>query len=359
MSSQKSNSSSTKKGSALQSLASGALAGGIARTCTAPIDRVRILYQTSATRRFTLANAWKTCLVIFRDEGVLGFYRGNGASVVRVAPYAATIFTTFDVYEGILNRAFKPDTTSSTTRFCAGSLAGMTAVTLTYPLDVLRARIAADWGQKSRGPRPRGSIWARTIRDCLQEKGFRGLSVRPVFCVIFLLVSSAVKAVTPYVTGCVPSRGGWECVRLFVHRYAGLRPTLVGVVPYAGLNFAIYEGLKDMVVKRHAAREAAASTPTFLSSLVSDGRTGVYVNLSCGALAGLVAQTATYPLHVLRRRQQVKIRDSGIRRFLNISRVPPPPPKFCVAVFLTRVNDCTYLNNVRFMATKMQRYKQV
>ena len=124
------NSSASKGPTAMQSLASGAIAGGLARTCTAPIDRVRILYQTSSTRRFTFSNAWKTSLVIFRDEGVLGFYRGNGASVMRVAPYAATIFTTFDAYERTIRRTMKVDQ-SAATRFCAGSLAGMTAVTLT------------------------------------------------------------------------------------------------------------------------------------------------------------------------------------------------------------------------------------
>ena len=75
-------------------------------------------------------------------------------------------------------------------------------------------------------------------------------------------------------------------------RYAGLSPSLVGIVPYSGLNFAIYEGLKEMVVRR-------------TWKIQSSDHAGLVVNLSCGALAGLIAQTATYPLHVLRRRQQV------------------------------------------------------
>ena len=89
-------------------------------------------------------------------------------------------------------------------------------------------------------------------------------------------------------------------------RYAGLRPTLVGVVPYAGLNFTIYEGLKEIVLEQAT---AAATSSKFLKSsmLVSDGKTAVFVNLCCGALSGLIAQSATYPLHVLRRRQQASI----------------------------------------------------
>ena len=163
-----------KAGKAWHSLASGAIAGALARTCTAPIDRIRILYQTSSTRRFSFANAWKTSLVILRDEGVAGFYRGNGASIVRVAPYAATIFTTFDAYEDTLTTLFDVNH-SAWTRFCAGSLAGMTAVTLTYPLDLLRTRIAAEWGTRPADGGGRGRIWAHTLKACLREKGFPGL----------------------------------------------------------------------------------------------------------------------------------------------------------------------------------------
>ncbi|KAL5539257.1 hypothetical protein UlMin_044326 [Ulmus minor] len=63
------------------------------------------------------------------------------------------------------------------------------------------------------------------------------------------------------------------------------RPTLVGMLPYAGLKFYIYEELK-----RHVPVEYEKT---------------IAMHLSCGALAGLFGQTFTYPLDVVRRQMQV------------------------------------------------------
>lgn len=261
--------SSSKQLPAILRVAAGAFAGCLSRTALAPIDRVKILYQTNAKRQFKFSKAWKTSAVILRDEGIRGFYKGNGASVLRVAPYAATIFTTFDFYEDTLAENFKLQH-GVATRFCAGSLAGMTAVTLTYPLDLLRTRIAATWGQleasstTTRSPASRpvfasngvnGSVWLRTLSGVVKESGFMGL-------------------------------------------FAGLRPTLVGIIPYSGLNFTLYIGLKELVMRK-------SQTYSQNRKVAGDSNLAVMINLSCGGLAGLIAQTFTYPLHVIRRRQQM------------------------------------------------------
>lgn len=64
-------------------------------------------------------------------------------------------------------------------------------------------------------------------------------------------------------------------------------------VPYVGLNFAVYESLKDWLVK---------SKPL---GLVEDNELGVVTRLACGAAAGTVGQTIAYPLDVIRRRMQM------------------------------------------------------
>jgi len=68
--------------------------------------------------------------------------------------------------------------------------------------------------------------------------------------------------------------------------YRGIGPTLIGILPYAGLKFYIYEELK-----RHVPEEQQKS---------------ILMRLSCGALAGLLGQTFTYPLDVVRRQMQVE-----------------------------------------------------
>jgi len=67
--------------------------------------------------------------------------------------------------------------------------------------------------------------------------------------------------------------------------YRGLVATAMGVAPYVGINFAAYEALRGMI------------TPP--------GKTSVARKLLCGALAGSISQTLTYPFDVLRRKMQV------------------------------------------------------
>ncbi|XP_050154287.1 mitochondrial adenine nucleotide transporter ADNT1-like isoform X2 [Malus sylvestris] len=64
-------------------------------------------------------------------------------------------------------------------------------------------------------------------------------------------------------------------------------------VPYVGLNFAVYESLKDWLIK---------SRPF---GLVQDTDLSVTTRLACGAAAGTVGQTVAYPLDVIRRRMQM------------------------------------------------------
>lgn len=69
--------------------------------------------------------------------------------------------------------------------------------------------------------------------------------------------------------------------------FKGLGPTLVGIAPYAALNFAAY----DMVKKHYYATGAPQSAMS---------------NLVLGGLAGTFAASACYPLDTVRRRMQMK-----------------------------------------------------
>jgi solute carrier family 25 (mitochondrial phosphate transporter), member 23/24/25/41 len=69
--------------------------------------------------------------------------------------------------------------------------------------------------------------------------------------------------------------------------YKGLMPTLLGIAPYAALNFALYD-----LAKKH---------------FYEGGRPqGVIPNLLLGAATGTVAATVCYPLDTVRRRMQMK-----------------------------------------------------
>lgn len=67
--------------------------------------------------------------------------------------------------------------------------------------------------------------------------------------------------------------------------YRGIMATATGVAPYVGINFAAYEALRGVI------------TPP--------GKSSAPRKLLCGALAGSISQTLTYPFDVLRRKMQV------------------------------------------------------
>mmetsp|Transcript_129315 Transcript_129315/g.360159 ORF Transcript_129315/g.360159 Transcript_129315/m.360159 type:complete len:308 (-) Transcript_129315:69-992(-) len=219
----------------------GGIAGAVAKTVIAPGDRVKILYQTNSQRAFTWQGVWRTATTIYLNTGLVGLWRGHTATLMQQVPKAATTYTTFDLYRGFIRQASVVD--EVTGRFVAGALAGATGTCLTYPLDLMRARMAAHWDMTPRYPN-----YFTAFETVLKEEGFCGL-------------------------------------------FKGARPTLLGIMPYAGLSFMAYETLKSRWV---LPLEAGSS------GLVSTG-----ARLTSGALAGLFAQSATYPLDIIRRRMQV------------------------------------------------------
>ena len=73
--------------------------------------------------------------------------------------------------------------------------------------------------------------------------------------------------------------------------WRGWLPSVIGVVPYVGLNFAVYETLKDLLLQ--------------FKDLRDERQLGVVERLACGAAAGTTGQTVAYPLDVVRRRMQM------------------------------------------------------
>ncbi|KAG5285676.1 hypothetical protein AALO_G00006130 [Alosa alosa] len=224
--------------SMVNSLLSGALAGAVAKTSVAPLDRTKIIFQVSSAR-FSAKEAYLLIYRTYLKDGFLSLWRGNSATMVRVIPYAAIQFCAHEQYKRLLGGYYQCQgkTLPPVPRLLAGSLAGTTAVSLTYPLDMVRARMAVT-------PKEMYSNIMHVFVRISREEGLKTL-------------------------------------------YRGFSPTILGVVPYAGLSFFTYETLK----KHHGERT---------------GRTQPYSyeRLVFGACAGLIGQSASYPLDVVRRRMQ-------------------------------------------------------
>ena len=232
-----------------KSFLAGGVAGMCAKTTTAPLDRLKILLQAQNVH-YKHPSVSSGFVAIFRKEGARGYFKGNGAMMVRIFPYAAIQFMSYEQYKRLLKPHFRRGT--HTHKLLAGSLTGITAVTCTYPLDVVRARLAYQVHER----RYKG-VWHTLTTVAREEGGVRGL-------------------------------------------YRGYVPTVLGMIPYAGVAFYSYEVLKSLMMER--LRDSATKL-----SLDGSGTVVLTVpaTLVCGGLAGAVAQTVSYPLDVVRRNMQV------------------------------------------------------
>ncbi|XP_053822069.1 mitochondrial coenzyme A transporter SLC25A42 isoform X3 [Vidua chalybeata] len=186
-----------EKKKVLNSLMSGALAGAVAKTAVAPLDRTKIMFQVSS-KRFSAKEAYRLIYHTYLNEGFWSLWRGNSATMVRVIPYAAIQFCAHEEYKQILGNyyGFQGKALTPFPRFIAGSLAGTTAAMVTYPLDMVRARMAVT-------PKEMYSSIVHVFIRISREEGLKTL-------------------------------------------YRGFTPTILGVIPYAGLSFFTYETLKKV-----------------------------------------------------------------------------------------------------------------
>ncbi|XP_044737839.1 graves disease carrier protein homolog [Chrysoperla carnea] len=243
-----------------KNLFAGGVAGMCSKTTVAPLDRVKILLQAHNSHYATYG-AISGLRRIIKHESVLALYKGNGAQMVRIFPYAATQFTAFEIYKKYFGRVMK--TTSHLDKFVAGSMAGVTAVTLTYPLDTIRARLAF----QITGEDIYSGIIHTAVSIFKDEGGIRAL-------------------------------------------YRGFLPTLMGMVPYAGFSFYCFEMFKYTCMT-YAPKWTAKPCPRNTGGLVLT----VPAKLLCGGFAGAVAQSIAYPLDVTRRRMQLALMIPSTRKF--------------------------------------------
>lgn len=218
------------------SLLAGAFAGALAKTVIAPLDRTKINFQINKDRQFSYRAAAKFLTDTYTKEGFLALWRGNSATMARIIPYAAIQFTAHEQWKKFLRIETHPD--DHFRRFLSGALAGLTASSLTYPLDLARARMA--------------------VTD--KYSGYRTL--RQVFVKIIQCEGSKTL-------------------------FRGYAPTLLGVIPYAGMSFFTYDSLKREYFKRTGEKQ-----PNTMYSLLF------------GAIAGVFGQSSSYPLDIVRRRMQ-------------------------------------------------------
>ena len=133
----------------------GGLSGAVAKTATAPIERVKLLIQTQDANPKIISGevARYTGIVncftrVSAEQGFPAFWRGNTVNVIRYFPTQAFNFAFKDTIKAIF-----PKYNSKTefwkfflTNIASGGLAGAGSLTIVYPLDYARTRLASDVG---------------------------------------------------------------------------------------------------------------------------------------------------------------------------------------------------------------------
>jgi len=182
-------------------LVAGGWAGAVSRTCTAPLDRLKIMLQVHGGRKsLSIKDAFSYML---REGGWRGLWRGNGINVIKIAPESAVKFAAYDFFKRLI-RGDADRELKLSERFCAGSLAGGVSQTVIYPMEVMKTRLALRKTNEYSG-----------IFDCAKK---------------------------------LYKNGG---VAVF---YRGYIPNLLGILPYAGIDLAVYETLKQKYLSRFGAR---------------------------------------------------------------------------------------------------------
>ena len=82
--------SSSKDSAAWKNLVAGGIAGIVSRTLVSPLERLKILFQVQYITGHDVKAKYVTPVQalrqILKEEGVKGFFRGNGANCIRVFP---------------------------------------------------------------------------------------------------------------------------------------------------------------------------------------------------------------------------------------------------------------------------------
>lgn len=164
------------------SILCGAVAGIAAKTAIAPIERLKMRFQVSS-ERFSWRKFALRGKEVLKREGLFSLWKGHSTTILRVAPYSGFSYAFHDLSENLFKSMLQVDRLPAFYKFLAGSIGGFGGTLLTYPLDVLRVRLAL------------GVSW----KSSLQQGGF----------------------------------------------FQGLSPTLLGIIPYAGTSWLTKQTLLE------------------------------------------------------------------------------------------------------------------
>jgi len=232
----------------------GGVSAAVAKTAAAPIERIKLLVQNQGEmlKSGRLATPYKgiaDCAArTYADEGLVSFWRGNTANVIRYFPTQALNFAFKDYYKSLFSYTQAKDGYAlwMAGNLASGGAAGATSLLFVYSLDYARTRLAADNKGAAKG-------------GAAGERQFNGL----LDVYKKTLASDGIAGL-----------------------YRGFGPSVAGIVVYRGLYFGMYDSIKPVLL-------VGPLEGNFLASFLL----GWTVTTGAGI--------ASYPLDTIRRRMMM------------------------------------------------------
>lgn len=214
-------------------LLSGGVAGAVSRTATAPIDRLKFILQVQDGQLITVRQGFK----LMAAEGTYkAYFRGNGANVIKNVPETALKLTCNDRIKAVVAQDGHSVTLGE--RLMIGGVSGAIAQGSIYPMEVIQTRLAVS---------PAGTY--KGILDAFSK---------------------------------IVRQEGYAAL------FRGITPCMVGIIPYAGLDIAAFELMREQLHEQY------------------DNRPPPQHLLLAGMLSSTGAQLVAYPLGLIRTRLQAQ-----------------------------------------------------
>ena len=201
----------------------GGSAGVISRTLTAPLELYKIQSQNKYMRESNIKN-------VLHKEGIRHLWKGNLTNCIRAFPqfgisYSVYAFSKKNIFYTIQNENYK--------NFYSGGVAGLVSMSFIYPLETIRTRLSLQMNKSH-----------------------------------YTSINSAFKKIK------------------FCELYNGLTISLLGYIPFTGLNFMFFNFYKKK----------------FENIDVNEN----YTKLLSGGCSGVSSLAITYPTDLVRRRLQMQ-----------------------------------------------------
>ncbi|KAM9975361.1 hypothetical protein ACTFIW_010389 [Dictyostelium discoideum] len=179
----------------------GASSGVVSVVLTHPLDVIKTHITVIAPTAATIKNVTKG---IYRDLGMIGFFRGLSAGILNIAPFAALNFTFYEtIKEKTQQYILKSPPLYAPSIY--GAISGGLTMTILYPLDVVKRRIMLQHFDRNQLP-----IYKNFIDAIIKITKTEGISAL----------------------------------------YKGIRPAYLKVIPTVSINFLIYEGAITLFEKK-------------------------------------------------------------------------------------------------------------